>query len=516
MAVTQVNSEGIKDGEVKTVDLADQAVDLTKLPHGDGSSNGKFLRSNNAADPSWETVVTSIADESITLAKLEHGDGTSNGKFLRSNNGADPTWETVTSADTTYSISCVDGDNTDEEKIRLTAGGAGSGTDDIVLEAGTGLSIARDSDKITLTNTASSPGGASGLDLNDNVKLRWGTGNDWSSYYDGNHLILKDEGVTAGEFQVLQKNGHFKVSSIGRIDHKTDWTAGTNATTEPSGACAKFYGKTNTISSGSGDCNAYIAVEGTNGSNGPGAYFGAGLKSIYGHADIGFLQLRGVRQYGSAGTFKWAPSELDSGSVYTYNGTQYQGYEVFNTQSNNQRCFTIHWASGGDGAGNNNYLLHLHDARTTTNSTVKLLYANSESGGNFMVEQDGDVKNSNNSYGSSSDEKLKQDITDASSQWDDIKNIRVRKFKWKAAPEKGYMLGVIAQEVEKVSPGLIKEDPDQIDEVDADGTTVHKFTGTYTKSAKYSILYMKAIKALQEAIARIETLEAKVKTLEGS
>ena len=91
MAVTQVNSEGIKDGEVKTVDLADQAVELTKLPHGDGSSNGKFLRSNNAADPSWETVVTSIADESITLAKLEHGDGTSNGKFLRSNNGADPT-----------------------------------------------------------------------------------------------------------------------------------------------------------------------------------------------------------------------------------------------------------------------------------------------------------------------------------------------------------------------------------------------------------------------------------------
>ena len=56
---------------------------------------------------------------------------------------------------TTYSISCVDGDNSDEEKIRLTAGGSGSGTDDIVLEAGTGLSIARDADKITFTNTVS-------------------------------------------------------------------------------------------------------------------------------------------------------------------------------------------------------------------------------------------------------------------------------------------------------------------------------------------------------------------------
>ena len=54
---------------------------------------------------------------------------------------------------TTYSISCVDGDNSDEEKIRLTAGGSGSGTDDVVLEAGTGLSIARDGDKITFTNT---------------------------------------------------------------------------------------------------------------------------------------------------------------------------------------------------------------------------------------------------------------------------------------------------------------------------------------------------------------------------
>jgi len=55
--------------------------------------------------------------------------------------------------DSTYSISCVDGDNSDEEKIRLTAAGSGSGTDDVVLEAGTGLTIARSSDKITFTNT---------------------------------------------------------------------------------------------------------------------------------------------------------------------------------------------------------------------------------------------------------------------------------------------------------------------------------------------------------------------------
>jgi hypothetical protein len=39
-------------------------------------------------------------------------------------------------------------------------------------------------------------------------------------------------------------------------------------------------------------------------------------------------------------------------------------------------------------------------------------------------------------------------------------------------------------------------------------------TGTVTKAVKYSILYMKAVKALQEAMERIETLEAKVAALE--
>ena len=37
---------------------------------------------------------------------------------------------------------------------------------------------------------------------------------------------------------------------------------------------------------------------------------------------------------------------------------------------------------------------------------------------------DGDVVNHDNSYGSISDERIKQDITDANSQWDDIKALK--------------------------------------------------------------------------------------------
>ena len=62
--------------------------------------------------------------------------------------------DTTTNTQNQYAISCVNGDNSDEEKIRLSGSGHnGSTTDDIVLEAGTGLTIARNGDKITFTNS---------------------------------------------------------------------------------------------------------------------------------------------------------------------------------------------------------------------------------------------------------------------------------------------------------------------------------------------------------------------------
>ena len=65
------------------------------------------------------------------------------------------------------------------------------------------------------------------------------------------------------------------------------------------------------------------------------------------------------------------------------------------------------------------------------------------------------------------------------------------------------MLGVVAQEAEAVSAGLVETDNDiEIDETTGEGKKV----GT-TKFVKYSILYMKAVKCLQEAQTRIEKLE---------
>ena len=127
----------------------------------------------------------------------------------------------------------------------------------------------------------------------------------------------------------------------------------------------------------------------------------------------------------------------------------------------------------------------------------------------LVIEGSGDIKNTNNSYGAISDEKLKENIVDATSQWDDIKAVRVRKYSLKEdgldAPN---MLGVVAQELESAGMnGLVSESVDR-NENNAN-------LGTVTKSVNYSILYMKAVKALQEAMVRIESLEAEVSALKG-
>ena len=160
-------------------------------------------------------------------------------------------------------------------------------------------------------------------------------------------------------------------------------------------------------------------------------------------------------------------------------------------------------------ASSNVYGLFVNFYAGSPNDNVRTFIACQDStAARFYVRSNGNVVNVNNSYGAISDEKLKENIVDSGSQWDDIKALRVRKYSMKEdALDAPNRLGVIAQEVEAAGmSGLVIESPDQ----DKDLNDL----GTVTKSVNYSVLYMKAVKALQEAMERIETLEAKVAALE--
>lgn len=147
---------------------------------------------------------------------------------------------------------------------------------------------------------------------------------------------------------------------------------------------------------------------------------------------------------------------------------------------------------------------------------------------NCTIESNGDVKNTNNSYGGPSDRKFKEDITPAQSQWDDIKAVELVNYSFK--PELGWgtgrKLGVISQDLRRICPALVevKKDYNEVkvplfDDngmpmLDEEGNQLHEYTkqatGTKTESVKYSVLYLKAIGALQEAMKRIESLEATI------
>ena len=171
------------------------------------------------------------------------------------------------------------------------------------------------------------------------------------------------------------------------------------------------------------------------------------------------------------------------------------------------------------------------------NNTAQFIDCGDSTTTRMRVMSDGDLQNHDNSYGSISDERIKQDIRNSNSQWNDIKNIKVRNFKKKDdvrqyGENAWEQIGVIAQELETVSPKLIKHSapaPSDIlsdasfgtlyqegDEI-PEGKKIGDVKEVYeqVKSVNYSVLYMKAIKALQEAMERIETLEAKVTTLEN-
>ncbi len=59
----QIEASELADNAVDTNAIADQAVALSKLPHGTSSNDGKFLRANNGADPTFETVNTDLVSD---------------------------------------------------------------------------------------------------------------------------------------------------------------------------------------------------------------------------------------------------------------------------------------------------------------------------------------------------------------------------------------------------------------------------------------------------------------------
>jgi hypothetical protein len=102
-------------------------------------------------------------------------------------------------------------------------------------------------------------------------------------------------------------------------------------------------------------------------------------------------------------------------------------------------------------------------------------------------------------YNTSSDERLKEDIQDTSSKWEELKAIKVRDYKWKKS---GVLdTGFVAQELNEHWPNAVSEGKED------------EFLDPWT--VDYGRLTPILTKALQEAMEKIETLEQEVAKLKG-
>jgi hypothetical protein len=175
--------------------------------------------------------------------------------------------------------------------------------------------------------------------------------------------------------------------------------------------------------------------------------------------------------------------------VYTSGNQSIGGTKTFTSE------VPINIAGGGTQA------LNCYRATTATPGPVMSCRSNVGTVGAtiFRVDSNGTVRSANNTYTNFSDIRLKTNITPSETQWEDIKNIPIVKFQYKnlveqmGEDEAPIYIGTIAQDLEAAGmQGLV--------DIDEDGT----------KSVKYSIINVKAIRALQEAMQRIEALEARI------
>ena len=305
MGLTQITSDGITDATIATADLADQSVTLAKLPHGTSSNDGKFLRANNGADPTFETV--------------------------------------------------------------------------------------------------SSVGGATGVDFNDDVKARFGTGNDFEIFHNGSQNIvgnnttqlrlitdqLRLRSFTGSEtYAQANVNGGFELNYDNTKKFETTSTG------------AAVINTSSPQTSASSQANDLV---------------------VSGSGDMG-LTLHSDSSSGDSNIFFSDPDSNNVGSIrYLHNNNQIRFYLNGNTSTT-----AMQWNS------------------------------------NLTIYFNGNMYSNGNSYSTGSDLNMKSNLVQFTNTLDDLKKLTGYKFDIKCGDGTvtRKSAGLIAQDVEKVYPDFVEVNPE--------------------------------------------------------
>jgi len=143
---------------------------------------------------------------------------------------------------------------------------------------------------------------------------------------------------------------------------------------------------------------------------------------------------------------------------------------------------------------------------TSTNNNVNYFFEAIEVGTTrFSFYTNGGIANFQANNVNLSDERVKKNITKAGSYWDIIKAIEFDNYKYKDQKDNRMLLGVMAQQVEKINPAWVSNS----------GSFGKASDGTNLKSVYEQQLQYGVNIVVQESMKRIEALEAEVNLLKS-
>ena len=163
--------------------------------------------------------------------------------------------------------------------------------------------------------------------------------------------------------------------------------------------------------------------------------------------------------------------------------------------------------SNSSATGLPNGCLYINNVNNPNNTTYSFMQAVAGAVQKFVVFGNGTTQNGTGVYGTISDARIKKDVVNTSPKLDKLLQVRVVNYTRTDDLSESRQIGVIAQELEEVFPGLI----DVVEEKDKDGNV----TCPDRKSVKYSLFVPMLIKALQEQQSIIQALTTRIAALEA-
>ena len=186
---------------------------------------------------------------------------------------------------------------------------------------------------------------------------------------------------------------------------------------------------------------------------------------------------------------------------------------------------SAHWTQRINNSTGSPYGLAIDYTSANPNGTANhFIYCSSTTGAKFGVYSNGGVLNYSGNNVNLSDRNAKKDITiHTDNEWNCVKAWEIVDYRYKdEADDSPVKIGVIAQQIQEHCPDLVnvfQEQADAVEEVlgeDGEVVTEAKAAVEERIGVNEAQMMWKVTKALQEAMERIETLEAKVQTLENN